>query len=52
MREAGLPSTSGKWKSCITECCARPTGGSHGLTTDAPEQHFDGANLRETLEVG
>jgi hypothetical protein len=32
--------------------CARPTGGSHALTTDAPEQRFNGVNLRETLEVG
>jgi hypothetical protein len=31
---------------------ARPTGGRHGRTTDAPEQRFNGANLRETLEVG
>jgi len=50
LREAGLPSTSGKWKS--TECCARLTGGSHALITDAPEQHFNGVNLRRTLEVG
>jgi hypothetical protein len=34
------------------ECCARPTGGSHALTTDAPEQCFTGVNLRATLEVG
>ena len=52
MREAGLPSTSGKWKSYVTECCACLTGGSHGLTTDAPEQRFNGVNLRATLEVG
>jgi len=32
--------------------CARPTGGSHALTTDAPEQRFNGVNLRGTLEVG
>jgi hypothetical protein len=32
--------------------CARPTGDTHGRTTDAPEQHFNGTNLRETLEVG
>ena len=32
--------------------CARPTGGSHALTTDAPEQRFNGANLTATLEVG
>jgi hypothetical protein len=25
--------------------CARPTGGSHGLTTDAPAQRFKGAKL-------
>ena len=52
MRVAGLPSTSGKWKSCVMECCARPTGGSHGRTTEAPEQRFNGVNLRGTLEVG
>ena len=50
LREVGLPSTSGKWKS--TECCARLTGGSHALTTDAPEQRFNGVNLMETLDVG
>jgi hypothetical protein len=32
--------------------CARPTGGSHGRTTDAPEQRFNGVNLRAPLEVG
>jgi hypothetical protein len=32
------------------ECCARPTGGSHALTKDAPEQRFNGTNLRGTLE--
>jgi hypothetical protein len=32
--------------------CARPTGGNHGRTTDAPEQRFNGLNLRATLEVG
>jgi hypothetical protein len=52
MREAGLPSTSGKWKSCVMECCARPTGDSHGRTTDVPKQRFNGTNLRATLEVG
>jgi len=26
--------------------CARPTGGSHGLTTDAPAQRIKGAKLK------
>ena len=47
MREAGAPSTSGKWKSCT-----RPTGDGHDRTTDTPEQCFNGVNLRATLEVG
>src|SRR5215207_7365980 len=37
---------------CVGKECARPTGGSHALTTDAPEQRFNGVNLRGTLEVG
>ena len=32
--------------------CARTTDDSYGRTTDAPEQRFNGVNLRETLEVG
>jgi hypothetical protein len=52
MREAGLPSTSGKWKSCVTECCARPTGDGHDRTTDAHKQRLNGTNLTATLEVG
>src|SRR5918993_3037821 len=47
MREAGAPSTSGKWKSCT-----RPTGDGHDRTTNAPAQRFNGAILRATLEVG
>jgi hypothetical protein len=42
----------GKMEELYTECCARLTGGSHALTTDASEQRFNGVNLRETLEVG
>ena len=49
LKEAGLPSTSGIWKSWVTECCARFTGGSHGRITDAPEQRFNSVNLREML---
>jgi hypothetical protein len=29
-----------------------PTGDGHDRTTDAPAQCFNGAKLRETLEVG
>src|SRR5215212_10671961 len=45
MREAGAPST-GKSLACVTKCCARPTGGSHGRTTDAPAQRGEGAKHR------
>ena len=38
--------------SALGKECARPTGGSHALTTDASEQRFNGVNLRGTLEVG
>ena len=38
--------------SALGKECARPTGGRHGRTTDAPEQRFNGVNLRGTLEVG
>jgi hypothetical protein len=44
MREAGAPSTG-----CCRyrlAWCARPTGGSHGLTTDAPAQRIKGAKLK------
>ena len=34
------------------ERCARPTGDSYGLTTEAHEQRFNGTNLTATLEVG
>jgi len=30
--------------------CARPTGGSHGLTTDDPVQHGEGAEGRTALQ--
>ena len=46
MIEAGLPSTSGKWKSCVMECCARPTGGSHTRTTRGPAQRLKDAEQR------
>src|SRR5215204_1885152 len=36
----------------VQRCCARPTGGRHGRTTNAPAQRFNGTNLSETLEVG
>src|SRR5215211_2079794 len=36
MREAGAPST-GRLYAYVARC-ARPTGGGHGLTTDAPAQ--------------
>jgi hypothetical protein len=48
MRETGAPST----EEAVSVSCARPTGGRHGRTTDAPEQRFNGVNLRGTLEVG
>src|SRR5215213_6742855 len=42
MIEAGAPST-GKSLACVTKCCARPTGGSHGRTTEGPAQRGEGA---------
>jgi hypothetical protein len=30
----------------VSVSCARPTGGSHGRTTDAPAQRFKGAKRR------
>src|ERR687890_111283 len=45
MIEAGAPST-GKSLACVTKCRARPTGGSHGRTTEAPAQGRGGAMLR------
>jgi hypothetical protein len=44
MREAGEPSTGG-----LLACfpwCARPTGGSHVLTTHDPAQRFKDAKRR------
>ena len=45
MREAGGPSTG---ESLGMDCkgCARPTGGSHGRTTDVPAQRFEGKKRR------
>jgi hypothetical protein len=51
MREAGAPNTR-KLLLRFGIGCARPTGDTHGRTTDAPAQRFNGANLRATLEVG
>jgi hypothetical protein len=42
MREAGAPST----EEVVAVSCARPTGGSHGRTTDDPAQRFKGAKRR------
>jgi hypothetical protein len=44
MIEAGAPSTGGLRGMFVR--CARPTGGSHGLTTDAPAQRSKGTKLR------
>jgi len=38
--------------SALGKECARPTGGSHGRTTNAPAQRFNGTNLTATLGVG
>src|SRR5215216_3399171 len=43
MREAGATSTE---EVVAAPCCARPTGYSHGRTTDDPAQHLYGAKLR------
>jgi hypothetical protein len=51
MREAGAPSTEVVESVRFAER-ARPTGGSHARTTEAPAQCFNGANLTATLEVG
>ena len=45
MREAGAPITR-KLLLRFGQECAHPTGGSHGLTTDAPAQRFKGAKLK------
>ena len=42
MIEADAPST----EEVVSVSCARPTGGSHGLTTDAPAQRIKGAKLK------
>jgi hypothetical protein len=41
MIDAGAPSTGGLM--AYVACCARPTGGGHGLTTDDPAQRFKDA---------
>jgi hypothetical protein len=51
MREAGAPNTR-KLLLRFGQLCARPTGDSHGRTTDAAAQRFNGENLTATLEVG
>jgi hypothetical protein len=48
MIDAGAPST-GRLLAYVA-CCARPTGGGHGLTTDDPAQRFEGAELRAALQ--
>jgi hypothetical protein len=37
--EAGAPNT-GELQASMARVCARPTGGSHGRTTDDPAQRF------------
>jgi hypothetical protein len=49
MREAGGPST--EVVKLVLGLCT-PHRDSHARTTDAPAQHFNGAKLRATLEVG
>jgi hypothetical protein len=44
MREADAPST--EEATLAHRVGARPTGGSHGLTTDAPAQRSKGAKLK------
>src|SRR5215203_3296254 len=44
MIEASAPST-GKSLACVTKCCARPTGDSHGITR-GPTQRRGGAKRR------
>src|SRR5215216_4497698 len=51
MIEAGATST----RSLATHrggCCARPTGGSHGRTTQGPAQRRRGRNAKAALEGG
>jgi hypothetical protein len=48
MIEAGAPSTS-EFQECYPKTCARPTGGSHGRTTDDPAQRFKGAKAKAAL---
>jgi hypothetical protein len=50
MIEAGGPST--EVVELAARHCVRPTGGSHGRTTDASAQRYNGVNLRGSLEVG
>ena len=63
MIEAGGPSTS-EFQECYPKSCARPTGGSHGLTTEVPRNasrgkgkgraRYDGGTgaARGTIEAG
>jgi hypothetical protein len=45
MIEAGGPSTS-ELQACFPKSCARPTGGSHGLTARGPAQRGEGAKAK------
>jgi hypothetical protein len=44
MIEAGGPSTS-EFQECYPKSCARPTGGSHGLTTEVPRNAERGKGM-------
>ena len=50
MIEAGGPSTGGLG-ACFPKSCARPTRGSHGLTTGDSTQRFKGAKRRAEYGV-
>ena len=50
MIEAGAPST-GRLLAYVA-CCARPTGGGHGLTTDGPAQRFKDAKAKAAPRRG
>jgi hypothetical protein len=48
MIEADAPST----EEVVSVSCARPTGGSHGLTTHDPAQRFKDALRRPRCRMG
>jgi len=50
MREADEPRTVGVVT--VSRRCARPTGGSHGLTTDGPAQRFKDARAKASPRRG